>query len=325
MKEERKAAKQEAAEQAEAEDADQPGVTKLSGSRVLPTPAKTSTKEAADEVEDERAPLLFDASIPTLQAALEQADVFLEVVDARDPLGFRSPWLEEQFMQVEEGDQRKLRVVVVLTKIGSFILFVFVKVLLLNSFTLLDLAPKESLTQWVNYLRPRFPTVLFKSAIPDSHIPPARSGSAPELTLAPSESLGREDLLETLRVWAEEKRKKTKKGQEPEEFVVTVAGLPNVRLFFLSYFFLFFLSAHMLTCSLHCKTGWQIFVAQHPPRRTFLLPYRLLPPELAPVWTDDDHPLRHDVHLPLHVRQEIPSRDQICRHPWLDLCRCLPR
>lgn len=72
----------------------------------------------SEEADDgEAAPILFDADLPTLQAALEQADVLLEVVDARDPLGFRSPWLEELFVQ-EDDEGKKGKLVVVLTKIG---------------------------------------------------------------------------------------------------------------------------------------------------------------------------------------------------------------
>lgn len=76
--------------------------------------------EEDDDAEDEvsGAPLLFDAELPTLQAALEKADVLLEVVDARDPLGFRSPWLEELFVG-EDDEGKKGKVVIVLTKIGS--------------------------------------------------------------------------------------------------------------------------------------------------------------------------------------------------------------
>lgn len=40
-------------------------------------------------------PLLRDSDIPTLNAALEEADIVLEVLDARDPLPFRSKWVED--------------------------------------------------------------------------------------------------------------------------------------------------------------------------------------------------------------------------------------
>ena len=108
------------------------GVNTLKGTRVkskaaMLTPANDDEDSDAEQVEEEDddvedevsgAPLLFDAELPTLQAALEKADVLLEVVDARDPLGFRSPWLEELFVG-EDDEGKKGKVVIVLTKIGE--------------------------------------------------------------------------------------------------------------------------------------------------------------------------------------------------------------
>jgi nuclear GTP-binding protein len=216
--------------------------------------------EGGMEVEDEdgeAAPLLFDADLPTLQAALEQADVLLEVVDARDPLGFRSPWLEELFVG-EDEEGRKGKVVVVLTKIGSSLYPLHI-VLLTQSWAYndlsssVDLVPREALQQWLNYLRPRFMTILFKSRLPSNRVaagpnpqtinkptmhplpPTAAEKKAEEdrrMKLAPEEVLGREELLEVLERWAGEK--KADKKRSDEDFVVTVAGLPNVRILFTS-------------------------------------------------------------------------------------------
>lgn len=115
----------------EDDEIDPLGVNTLVGTRVKSKAFKAApveddensdTEMEADVEDDDEevsgAPLLFDSELPTLQAALEKADVLLEVVDARDPLGFRSPWLEELFCGEDEEGQ-KGKVVIVLTKIGS--------------------------------------------------------------------------------------------------------------------------------------------------------------------------------------------------------------
>jgi hypothetical protein len=116
-----KQAKKAAAEAGESDDESEgepearPGVSLVSGTRaaIAPKPVKAAK-------EDSPPPLLFDSSLPTLQAALEQADVWLEVVDARDPMGGRSPWLEQLFETPAEGEKvARGKVVVVLTKIGA--------------------------------------------------------------------------------------------------------------------------------------------------------------------------------------------------------------
>lgn len=99
----------------DAEPVGQPGVSLVAGKRILEAPAKPKAVR-----DDSPPPLLFDSDLPTLQAALEKADVWLEVVDARDPLGSRSPWLEQLFETPDEGDKvAKGKIVVVLTKIGA--------------------------------------------------------------------------------------------------------------------------------------------------------------------------------------------------------------
>lgn len=70
---------------------------------------------------------------------VEAADVILEVLDARDPLGSRVPQMEAS---VTCHANKKL-------------------VLVLNK---ADLVPRDVLEKWLQYLRREYPTVLFKSS-----------------------------------------------------------------------------------------------------------------------------------------------------------------
>ncbi|XP_029357087.1 guanine nucleotide-binding protein-like 3-like protein [Echeneis naucrates] len=71
---------------------------------------------------------------------VEAADVILEVLDARDPLGCRCPQVEQAIIQ--SGTDKKI--VLVLNKI--------------------DLVAKEIVGKWIKYLRNEFPTVAFKAS-----------------------------------------------------------------------------------------------------------------------------------------------------------------
>ncbi|XP_051874244.1 guanine nucleotide-binding protein-like 3 [Pristis pectinata] len=75
-----------------------------------------------------------------LNKVIDASDVVLEVVDARDPLGYRCPQVEQAILQ-SEG---KKRLVLVINKI--------------------DLVPKENAEKWLKYLGNEFPTVAFKSS-----------------------------------------------------------------------------------------------------------------------------------------------------------------
>ena len=69
----------------------------------------------------------------------EEADIILEVLDARDPLGGRCVPLERELVH-----SRKKKLVLVLNKI--------------------DLVPKEATEKWLKYLRREYPTVAFKAS-----------------------------------------------------------------------------------------------------------------------------------------------------------------
>ncbi|KZT32365.1 P-loop containing nucleoside triphosphate hydrolase protein [Sistotremastrum suecicum HHB10207 ss-3] len=79
--------------------------------------------------------------IRTLHKVIEQSDVIVLVLDARDPEGCRSRLVEEEVRR-REGEGKKL--VFVLNKI--------------------DLVPKENAEAWLRYLRHTAPTVAFRSS-----------------------------------------------------------------------------------------------------------------------------------------------------------------
>ncbi|KAF7456579.1 guanine nucleotide-binding protein-like 3 [Cryptosporidium felis] len=78
------------------------------------------------------------AFLRDLRRLIEESDVVLEILDARDPIGFRNIELERSI--VSQGK----RLVLVLSKI--------------------DLVPGDVVKEWLVYLRREYPTLAFKSA-----------------------------------------------------------------------------------------------------------------------------------------------------------------
>ncbi|CAL8255752.1 unnamed protein product [Arctogadus glacialis] len=75
-----------------------------------------------------------------INTVIDQSDVILEVLDARDPLGYRCPQLEEAVL-TRPGNKKLL---LVLTKI--------------------DLVPQENVEKWIQCLEKEFPVVAFKAS-----------------------------------------------------------------------------------------------------------------------------------------------------------------
>ncbi|XP_054472289.1 guanine nucleotide-binding protein-like 3 [Anoplopoma fimbria] len=75
-----------------------------------------------------------------LNKVIDASDVVIEVLDARDPLGYRCPQLEEAVLQ-REGNKKLL---LVLSKI--------------------DLVPQENVERWIQCLQQEFPVVAFKAS-----------------------------------------------------------------------------------------------------------------------------------------------------------------
>ena len=115
-KQKRKEAKKLAAsaeDEAEEDAAGDIGVSTLVGtSKVKLVPVATS-KATSVEDEDE-APALLNPDLPNLEAVVEKADVVIQLLDARDPLAYRSSHLEEL---VKAKSEKKL--LFVLNKIGA--------------------------------------------------------------------------------------------------------------------------------------------------------------------------------------------------------------
>ncbi|MCL7026381.1 hypothetical protein MKW94_009030 [Papaver nudicaule] len=151
-----------------------------------------------------------------LVKVIEASDVILEVLDARDPLGTRCIDMEKLVMKA--GPEKHL-------------------VLLLNK---IDLAPREAVEKWLNYLREELPAVAFKcntqeqksnygwkSAKPGKS---GKSGKPVKTTAKPmkasnilqtSDCLGAETLLKLLKNYSRSHEMK-------KSITVGIIGLPNV-------------------------------------------------------------------------------------------------
>lgn len=90
----------------------------LPGALTVSQPKKDKGKAAVVQVEDvgeaENAPTLVNPDLPNLQSILDKADVVIELLDARDPMSYRSSQLEEL---VAGKENQKL--LLVLNKIGA--------------------------------------------------------------------------------------------------------------------------------------------------------------------------------------------------------------
>jgi len=129
---------------------------------------------------------------------VDAADVVLEVLDARDPLGSRCKEVEQA---VVVGGGKRL--VMVLNKA--------------------DLVPRENLQAWVKYLRNEYPTIAFKASTQNT----ARLGQAKvdlkstDAVIHTSKCVGADTLMALLGNYCRNKEIKT-------SIRVGVVGLPNV-------------------------------------------------------------------------------------------------
>ncbi|XP_031553946.1 guanine nucleotide-binding protein-like 3 homolog [Actinia tenebrosa] len=148
-----------------------------------------------------RAETSLKAYYKEFKKVVDAADVILEVLDARDPIGCRCPQVEQAVLA--SGSQKKL--VLVLNKI--------------------DLIPKDIAEKWLKYLRNEFPAVIFKSStqtqkqnLSHSKIPVALANKD---VLSSSSCVGADTLLKLLGNYCRNKDIKT-------AITVGVVGFPNV-------------------------------------------------------------------------------------------------
>ena len=137
-----------------------------------------------------------------LHKIMESADVILEVLDARDPLGCR-PTEVENYIQKRDPNKK---IVLVLNKI--------------------DLVPKEMVTKWLSYLRREYPTVAIKCSTQAQRQNIGRSktsgaSASKDQLSGSSECIGGEQLLQLLKNYSRNAGMKM-------AVTVGVIGYPNV-------------------------------------------------------------------------------------------------
>ncbi|KAF9433107.1 Guanine nucleotide-binding protein-like 3 [Entomortierella beljakovae] len=132
---------------------------------------------------------------------LENADVILEVLDARDPLGCRTKQIERLIM----NSGKDKRIILVLNKI--------------------DLAPKDNVESWLKYLRNEYPTIAFKASTQAQRANLGQSSVSADMAtedmLTSSECLGADQLIKLLKNYCRNANIKT-------AITVGVIGYPNV-------------------------------------------------------------------------------------------------
>ncbi|XP_073681777.1 guanine nucleotide-binding protein-like 3 [Garra rufa] len=156
-------------------------------------------KEARAEIVKKKSTKHFKCR--ELNKVIEESDVIVEVLDARDPLGCRCPQLEETVLK-HEGKKK--------------LLFILNKI---------DLVPKDNVEKWLRYLEAECPTFLFKASMQlQDRTVQKRKQSGVNVVLDHSRaasSFGRDSFLQTLTDLANKK--------DPETMLkVGVVGFPNV-------------------------------------------------------------------------------------------------
>ena len=134
------------------------------------------------------------------EKVVEAADVILEVLDARDPLGSRSRNVEEAVLK----SSSKKRLVLLLNKI--------------------DLVPKENVEKWLKYLKNELPVIAFKACtqVQRNHLASNKvpTNAADSKLLQTSQCVGAGTLMKLLGNYCRSNNIQT-------SITVGVVGLPN--------------------------------------------------------------------------------------------------
>ena len=140
------------------------------------------------------------AYMKELRKVVDNADVILEVLDARDPLGCRNREIEDQIVSCSGK-----RLVLILNKI--------------------DLVPSHVLMPWLNELRKDFPTVAFKASTQDQgrHLAQTNGKADKAVTkvIQSSRAVGTDTLMQLLKNYC-------RKNQMKTAITVGIIGFPNV-------------------------------------------------------------------------------------------------
>ncbi|KAJ2455872.1 nuclear GTP-binding protein nug1 [Coemansia sp. RSA 2336] len=131
------------------------------------------------------------------QKVVQHADVILQVLDARDPLGTRAPQIERMIMDANK------RIILILNKI--------------------DLVPRDVVNKWLTYLRHEFPALAFKASTQDQrkNLGQAAAGSKKAASLNTAVCVGADSLIQLLKNYSRNQKIKT-------SITVGVIGFPNV-------------------------------------------------------------------------------------------------
>ncbi|KAJ2998750.1 Guanine nucleotide-binding protein-like 3 [Globomyces sp. JEL0801] len=134
---------------------------------------------------------------------VEQADVILEILDARDPIGCRTKEVEEMILNA--GADKKI-------------------ILILNK---IDLVPRDVVEQWLKHLRNEYPCIAFKASTQSQRSNLGQSNVSASLAtdalLSGSESVGADNLIKLLKNYCRNVNIKT-------AITVGVVGFPNLTL-----------------------------------------------------------------------------------------------
>ncbi|KAK5974433.1 Ferrous iron transporter B, partial [Trichostrongylus colubriformis] len=126
---------------------------------------------------------------------IESADIIIQVLDARDPLGSRSNSVEQQVLSSGK------RLVLLLNKI--------------------DLVPRENVAKWLTYLRSQMPTIAFKASTQEQNANISRFNSSNLNNSTSSRCIGADLVMKLLGNYCRNKDIKT-------SIRVGIVGFPNV-------------------------------------------------------------------------------------------------